>query len=324
MLTLLAMRAARPDVMLREADHDTQRDIEARVTVHLVDGTYELFRHYFAVPDHRNADGIEVAAARAVVGSMLGMLENGATHLGVATDHVVESFRNELYDGYKTGEGLDPDLWGQFHLLEDCLESLGVAVFAMVEHEADDALAAAAAVAAGDPRTREVLICTPDKDLAQCVIDGRVVQYDRRKRQRINRAAVIDKFGVPPESIPDYLALVGDTADGFPGLPGWGAKSTAAVLARYHHLEAIPADPDQWQVAVRGAKKLAVTLQQRLDDALLFRRLATLDKDAPTIETIDELQWSHPREDFAAAMDKIDAPRLAERARKLAAPDTSQ
>ena len=294
------------------------------ITVHLVDGTYELFRHHFALPDHRNADGVEVAATRGVVGSMLNMLEDGATHLGVATDHVVESFRNELYDGYKTGEGLEPDLWNQFHLLEDCLTSLGLKVFAMVEHEADDGLAAAAAVAKSDPRTHEVLICTPDKDLSQCVEDGRVAQYDRRKRQRIDRAAVIKKFGVPPEAIPDYLALVGDTADGFPGLPGWGAKSAATVLSRYGQLEAIPADNEEWDVKVRGAARLAATLREQLEDAKLFRQLATLDEGAPSMASIDELRWSGPAEDFAARMHEIDAPRLVERAERLMARRGSQ
>ncbi|MCP3856623.1 MAG: flap endonuclease [Actinomycetia bacterium] len=282
--------------------------------VHLVDGTYELFRHHFGVPSHLNREGREVAATRGVVGSVLGMLEDGATHVGVATDHVIESFRNDLYEGYKTGEGLEPVLAGQFQLLEDCLEALGVKVFAMIEYEADDALGAAAHVAAADPRVDEVLICTPDKDLAQCVVDGRITQYDRRKRVRIDRAAVIEKFGVPPESIPDYLGLVGDTADGFPGLPGWGAKSAATVLAQYGHIENIPAAPGQWEVTVRGSAKLAATLQAQLEDALLFRRIATIALDAPTIGNVDELEWKGPADRLDEFMAWIDAPGLARRA----------
>ncbi len=282
--------------------------------VHLVDGTYELFRHHFGVPSHLNREGREVAATRGVVGSMLGMREDGATHIGVATDYVIESFRNDLYEGYKTGEGLEPVLAGQFQLLEDCLEALGVKVFAMVEYEADDAMGAAAHVAAADPRVDEVLICTPDKDLGQCVVDGRIAQYDRRKRVRIDRAAVIEKFGVPPESIPDYLGLVGDTADGFPGLPGWGAKSAATVLAEYGHIENIPAAPGQWEVTVRGGAKLAATLQAQLDDALLFRRIATIALDAPTMENVDELEWKGPTDRLDVLMEWIDAPGLARRA----------
>lgn len=286
--------------------------------VHLVDGTYELFRHHFGVPSHLNRDGREVAATRGVVGSVLGMLEDGATHVGVATDHVIESFRNDLYDGYKTGEDMDPVLLDQFQLLEDCLEALGVKVFAMVEFEADDAMGAAAHVAAADPRVDEVLICTPDKDLGQCVVDGRIAQYDRRKGLKIDRAGVIEKFGVPPESIPDYLGLVGDTADGFPGLPGWGAKSASVLLAQYGHIENIPAAPGQWEVTVRGAAKLAATLQAQLEDALLFRKIATIALDAPTIENVDELEWTGPTDQFAELMDWIDGRGLTKRAVSLA------
>ncbi len=228
--------------------------------VHLLDGTYELFRHYFAVPSYRNSAGEEVGAVRGVLGTVLTMLEDGATHLGVATDHVIESFRNELWPGYKTGAGVDPDLLGQFPLLEEALEALGVRVWAMVDQEADDALAAAAALASADPRVERVLICTPDKDLAQCVVDPRVVQLDRRSGRLFDEAGVREKFGVPPASIPDWLGLVGDSADGFPGLPGWGAKSATTVLARYGHIEAIPEDGDAWDVEVRGAAKLAATL----------------------------------------------------------------
>src|SRR3954447_2664817 len=247
--------------------------------VHLVDGTYELFRHHFAVPSHVDPDGIEVAATRGVVGSVLGMFEGGATHIGVATDHVVESFRNELYVGYKTSAGMEPELLAQFPVLEDALRALGVVVWAMVDVEADDALASAAAVAAADDRVERVIICTPDKDLSQCVIGQRVVQLDRRSTTIRDEAGVIEKFGVPPESIPDWLALVGDTADGFPGLAGWGAKSAAAVLARYGHLEEIPASERDWDVPVRGAARLAATLREGRQDAMLFRTLATLVTD---------------------------------------------
>ncbi len=290
-----------------------------QVIVHLVDGTYELFRHYYALPEHVNRDGMEVAATRGVLGSVLGLLEDGATHVGVATDHVIESFRNDLYPGYKTGEGIDAELRGQFELLEDVLRGLGVAVWAMVEHEADDALATAAAVAARDPRVEEVQICTPDKDLAQCVEDPRVVQVDRRKGVRFDAAGVASKFGVPPESIPDYLALVGDSADGFPGLPGWGAKSAATVLARYRHIEDVPASPDQWDAKVRGAARLAETLERQREDALLFRRIATLVRDAPGIGGVDDWLWRGPSADFEELCETVDSPGSAKRARRLAA-----
>ena len=286
--------------------------------VHLVDGTYELFRYHFALPSHVTADGREVAAARGVAGSVLGMLEEGATHVGVATDHVIESFRNDLYDGYKDGSGVEPALLSQFGLVEDLLRAIGVTVFAMVEYEADDALGAAARVAAADPRVDEVLICTPDKDLGQCV-GGKVFQLDRRQGKRSGVAEVREKFGVDPESIPDYLGLVGDTADGFPGLPGWGAKSAATVLARYGHLEAIPPGADDWDVTVRGAGKLARTLRDQFDDAVLFRRIATLEYDAPTITSVDELRWNGPTSALPALAASVDAPGLAERAVRLAA-----
>src|SRR3954453_23307209 len=233
----------------------------ARFDVHLVDGTYELFRHHFAVPSHIDPDGMEVAAVRGVLGTVLMMLEQGATHVGVATDHVIESFRNDLWAGYKTSEGMPPELLAQFPLLEDGLEALGVTVWAMVDQEADDALAAAARVARDDDRVDRAIICTVDKDLGQCVEDPKVVQLDRRKGgQLIDEAGVRERFGVGPRSIPDYLALVGDSADGFPGLPGWGAKSTATVLARYEHVDAVPDDARDWDVEVRGAAKLAATL----------------------------------------------------------------
>ena len=287
--------------------------------VHLVDGTYELFRHHFALPSHVTDDGLEVAATRGVLSSMIGMLEEGATHVGIATDHVVESFRNQLYDGYKDGSDLDPLLGDQFQLLEDVLAAAGFTVFAMEEYEADDGMGAAAAIAAADPRVERVIICTPDKDLGQCVVDDRVVQLDRRKGLLIDRQGVIDRFGVPPESIPDYLGLVGDTADGFPGLPGWGAKSASAVLARYGHIEQIPADVADWDVQVRGAAKLAATLDEQRELALLFRRVATIALDAPTMRSVDELLWVGPTPEFAALAERIGASRQMARLERLMA-----
>ncbi len=239
--------------------------------VHLIDGTYELFRHYYALPSARDESGREVAAVRGVLASVLGMIRGGATHVAVAADHVIESFRNELWPGYKTGEGIDPDLLSQFSLLEEVLSAAGVVVWPMVEFEADDALAAGAAIAARDARVERVIVCTPDKDLGQCVRGTRIVQLNRRTRVTLDEAGVVQKFGVLPESIPDYLALVGDAADGYPGLPGWGAKSTAAVLAKYLHLEAIPADWQEWRVNAASAGSLARTLSDQRDRALLFR-----------------------------------------------------
>jgi len=290
------------------------------VIVHLVDGTYELFRYFMspAAAFERTAPE-ELRAVRGVVTSMLGMLEGGATHLGVATDHVIESFRNGLWPGYKTGEGIDPVLSAQFEPLEEALRAFGVVVWAMVEFEADDALAAAAAMAAADSRVEQVIVCTPDKDLAQCVRDDRVVQLDRRTREIRNESGVQQKFGVAPESIPDWLALVGDKADGFPGLPGWGARSAATVLARYRHLEDIPKQTAQWDVAMRGTERLAATLAEQWERALLFRRLATLRADAPIGVEVDGLRWPGPREDFADWARRFGAPALHERAVKLAA-----
>ncbi len=290
--------------------------------VHLVDGTYELFRHFFGAPPHRNAAGQEVAAVRGVVGSVLQLLGEGATHVGVATDHVIESFRNELWAGYKTGDGVDPDLKSQFWPLEDALVALGVFVWPMVDVEADDALASGAAVAADDSEVEQVVICTPDKDLGQCVRERRVVQLDRRKNLLIDEAGVVAKFGVPPTSIPDYLALVGDSADGFPGLSGWGAKSAAAVLARWAHLEDIPPEPGDWDVAVRGAPKLASTLRADFDHALLFKDLATLRVERALLSDVDALLWTGPTEDFAEVCDSLDAAGLAKRAEALASQRT--
>jgi len=290
------------------------------VILHLVDGTYELFRYFLspAAAYDRSAPS-ELRAVRGVVGSILGMLEEGATHLGVATDHVIESFRNRLWPGYKTGEGMDPLLVAQFEPLEEALGALGVVVWPMVEFEADDALAAAAAMGAADARVEQVVVCTPDKDLAQCVRGDRVVQLDRRRREVRNEAGVVKKFGVPPASIPDWLALVGDAADGFPGLPGWGAASAAAVLARYGHLEGIPERAAEWDVPVRGAARLAVTLVEQRERAGLFRTLATLRVDAPIGVDVDGLRWTGPRPDFAAWAARLGTPALQERTAHLAA-----
>jgi 5'-3' exonuclease len=275
--------------------------------VHLIDGTYELFRHYYALPKVRNSKGQEVAAVRGVLASLMGMLGNGATHMGVATDHVIESFRNNLWPGYKTGEGVEPELLAQFPLLEEALSALGIVVWRMVEFEADDALAAAAKAAADDPRVERVTICTPDKDLAQCVRGTRVVQLDRRKNITRDQSGVVAKFGVEPASIPDYLALVGDSADGFPGLPGWGAKSASAVLAKFNHLESIPADWREWGVNVASPKALSSTLVANLDQALLFRVLATLRTDVPVFDSVDQLEWKGPTADFAPLAARLDS-----------------
>jgi len=263
------------------------------VNVHLVDGTYELFRHYFAMPSARDAAGREVAAVRGVLASMRSMVREGATHIGIATDHVIESFRNELWAGYKTGDGIDPELWAQFPLLEEALVAAGFVVWPMMEFEADDGLAAAAALAAADPRVGRVIICTPDKDLAQCVRGSDIVQLNRRTRTFYDEAGVIAKFGVPPASIPDYLALVGDAADGFPGLPGWGAKSTAAVLAKYGHIEMIPPNARDWDVNVASPRKLAETLRGDMDRALLFRTLATLRTDIALFDDVESLRYKN-------------------------------
>lgn len=287
--------------------------------MHLVDGTYELFRQFFGRPGHLNSTGKETGATRAVLRGVVSLLEDGATHIGVATDRIVESFRNEMYQGYKTGEDMDSEIKAQFPLLDDGLRALGVALFSMVEYEADDAMAAAAAMAEADQRVSKVLICTPDKDLAQAVRAGRVLQWDRRKNVIYDVADVIDKFGVPPESIPDWLGLVGDASDGFPGLPGWGAKSSAAVLTRYGRIEDIPASAGQWDITVRGGSKLAATLVERMDEALLFKDLATLRTDAPTVESVDEMRWTGPTDDLVRLAEFVDAPDLVERTGRLVA-----
>jgi 5'-3' exonuclease len=275
--------------------------------VYLIDGTYELFRHYYALPSARDQDGHEIAAVRGVLRSLLGMIEGGATHIAVATDRVIESFRNDLWPGYKTGDGIEPELLGQFPLLEETLSAAGIAVWPMVEFEADDALAAAAAAACLDTRVERVIVCTPDKDLAQCVLGERVVQLNRRTSVTLDEGGVIRKFGVPPESIPDYLALVGDAADGYPGLPGWGAKSTAAVLAKFGHIEYIPVDSSDWKVNAAGAGSLAATLSREHDRALLFRTLATLRTDISLFDDVDQLRWKGPTSAFEAIGERLDA-----------------
>ncbi|HEV7886798.1 MAG TPA: 5'-3' exonuclease H3TH domain-containing protein [Acidimicrobiales bacterium] len=287
---------------------------------YLIDGTYELFRYHFAVPAEVRAKGAKGAATRGVLGSILGMLEEGATHLGVATDHVIESFRNDLYPGYKTGEGVDPDLKAQFPLIEAVLQAMGVTVWPMVELEADDALASAAAVLTEDERVLQVVICTPDKDLGQCVVGDRVVQLDRRKGIVLDEAGVTAKFGVPPTSIPDYLALVGDSADGFPGLKGWGAKAAAGVLKRYLHIEDIPRLAERWDVDVRGARTLANCLHDHYDDALLFKELATLRIDRDLCPSLESLRWAGPPDPaaFAEACEHLGAPGLPARVERLA------
>lgn len=301
-------------------DGDPQTPDTGRVIVHLVDGTYELFRHHFAVPSQVTDDGREVGGTRGVLASMLSMLEAGATHIGIASDHVIESFRNALLESYKTGEGVDPAITSQFGLLEDTLRAAGFHVWAMEDYEADDALGTAAAAAAADPRVERVMICSPDKDLAQCVTaDGRVVQYDRRREALRDFAGVVERFGVEPASIPDYLALVGDTADGIPGVPGWGAKTAAAVLARYKHLEDIPPKAGAWDIAVRGAPRLVQTLAQHLDDALLYRRLATIDTDAMAFDSVDELEWNGPLDGYEVALRAIGAEGSAGRIERLVA-----
>ena len=277
------------------------------VNIHLIDGTYELFRHYYALPSARDKEGREVAAVRGVLGSVLGMIKAGASHLAVATDHVIESFRNDLWPEYKTSEGVEPELLAQFPLLEEVLTAAGVVVWPMVEFEADDALAAAAKLASASKRVEQVVICTPDKDLAQCVSGSRVVQLNRRTRVTFDEAAIVKKFGVSPASIPDYLGLVGDSADGYPGLTGWGAKSAAAVLAKFGHLEKIPKDCREWRVNAMNASALAATLSRDWDQAILFRRLATLRTDIPLFDDVEQLKWNGPTAQFDELAGRLDA-----------------
>lgn len=290
--------------------------------VYLVDGTYELFRYFFAVPSSKDAQGEEISAVRGVLTSIFSMIEDGATHIGVATDHVVESFRNQLYPGYKTAEGVDPALLSQFPILEEALDAMGVCVWPMVEFEADDALASAALQASQDERVERVYICTPDKDLSQSVAGTRVVQLDRRREQIRDEAGVFEKFGVKPSSIPDYLALVGDTADGFPGIAGWGEKAASAVLSQYGHLEDIPRDWGQWPASLRRSRALAESLFGSWGDALLFRVLATLRTNVPVFDAVEDLRWSGPRDSFKKFCERMKATALYRRV--VAAAETLQ
>jgi len=285
--------------------------------IHLVDGTYELFRYFFAMPSSRDTEGQEVGAVRGVLGTVLSMLESGATHIGVATDHVVESFRNDLYPEYKTSEGVDPQLLSQFPILEEALDAMGVKVWPEVEFEADDALASAAAKAAADKNVEQVLICTPDKDLAQAVVGTRVVQVDRRRETTRDEAGVITKFGVKPESIPDFLAVVGDSADGYPGIAGWGEKGAASVLARYPHLEDIPKDWQMWHLAIKKARGLSESLFKNWNDALLFRDLATLRTTVPVFDSLDDLRYKGPTAKFEDWSVRLRSPGLLRRAKAL-------
>ena len=290
--------------------------VGGRMDVHLVDGTYELFRYHFA-PNNRDPHR---GATTGVLTTLLQLVADGATHIGVATDHVIESFRNDLWPGYKSSAGMPAELLAQFPIVEGAMELAGFTVWPQVTFEADDAMAAAAVMAAADDRVERVVICTPDKDLGQCV-GGKVVQFDRRKGVFFDASGVEGRLGVPPASIPDLLGLVGDSADGFPGLPGWGAKSAAAVLRRWGHLEDIPADPATWDAGVRGAAKLNAVLREQFELALLFRRIATLETDAPVSDTVDELRWTGPPDPaaFATLCDTLGVRGLADRATTLAA-----
>ena len=292
---------------------------------YLVDGTYELFRHYFGAPPHQTRTGEQVGATRAVLGSLLGMLEDGATHMAVATDHVIESWRNEAWPTYKSSAGVAEDLLSQFPLLEEALAAMGLVVWPMTQLEADDALASGAAVLADDERLSQVLICTPDKDLGQCVQGQRVVCLDRRKGAIVDEDAVRTRFGVAPASVPDWLALVGDSADGYPGLSGWGAKTTSTVLGRYGSIEAIPTSAAAWDIAALSTARtvsLAATLRADHDLALLFKKLATCVVDRDILEAgteaLDSLQWHGPEAGFGAICERLDAPALLERAGRLA------
>ncbi len=281
--------------------------------VYLVDGTYELFRHFFAVPASADVKGQEIGAVRGVLTSVLSLITGGASYIGVATDHIVESFRNDLYPGYKTSEGVPEELLSQFPILEEALQAMGVMVWPMVYYEADDALASAAVKAASDERVRQVFICTPDKDLAQCVVGTRILQLDRRRNILRDEAGVAAKFGVNPQSIPDYLAVVGDSADGFPGVPGWGVKAAALTFSQYPHLEDIPKDWKEWHPSIRKARGLSESLFNAWNDALLFRTLATLRLDVPVFDSVDELRWKGPRPAFEEHCRRMNALNLLAR-----------
>ena len=283
--------------------------------VHLVDGTYELFRTFYGAPPAFDAAGRPVGALRALVSTLISLVsEPGVTHVACAFDHVIESFRNELYAGYKTGDGIEPDLLAQFHPAEDATEALGIVAWRMVEFEADDALATAACRFRDAPGVEQVVICTPDKDLSQCVTGSRVICRDRRRAIDRDEAGVVARFGVAPASIPDWLALVGDSSDGFPGIPGFGEKGAAAVLARYLHIEAIPDDPAAWSVDVRGKERLAASLRERRDEAVLYKKLATLRTDVPLAEDLGALEWrGAPRARLERLLARIGALELLDR-----------
>jgi 5'-3' exonuclease len=287
--------------------------------VHLIDGTYELFRHFYGARRANNGADTRFGGVRGVLHGVLAMLETGGTHVGVATDHIIESFRNRLWPGYKTSFGIDPVLWSQFHPLEEGLAAMGVAVWPMVELEADDALASAAWLARSNAQVEKICIWTPDKDLAQCVVESRVVQIDGRRGAIRDQAGVQAKFGVLPASIPDYLALVGDSADGYPGISGFGAKSAAAILRRFGHIEEIPGDPAEWRADVLHGGTLARRLSEQRDLALLFKKLATLRVDAPLFDSVDQLRWQGPTPSFAKFAESIEAPELVRRADRAAA-----
>jgi 5'-3' exonuclease len=287
------------------------------VQVHLIDGTFELFRAYFAAPKSTSSAGAEVGAARGLLRSFAALLGNPeVTHLACAFDHVIESFRNELFDGYKTGAGIEPDLYSQFELAERVTRALGIVTWPMIEFEADDAIATAAQRCAELPQVKRVIIASPDKDFAQCVQEERVVCWDRIRNSWLDRAGVVAKFGIAPESIPDYLALVGDTADGIPGIPRWGAKSASVVLAEYGHLEHVPSDHAQWRVRVRGAEALSQNLEAMREQSLLYRRLATLRRDVPLAESLSDLEWrGAPEAELSALCQELGEPGVIERLR---------
>jgi 5'-3' exonuclease len=289
--------------------------------VHLVDGTFELFRAYYGSPSRETADGFEVGAVHGLARSLLALLgERDVTHVAIAFDHVIESFRNDLYAGYKTGDGIDPKLFAQFWPAEDACRALGVVTWPMIELECDDALATAAARFAALPEVAQVVICSPDKDLTQCVRGKRVVCLDRMRRKTLDDDGVRAKFGVGPDAIPDWLALVGDAADGYPGIPRWGAKSASAVLAAYGRIERIPDDAGAWTVKVRGATALAESLRTRRAEAALYRQLATLREDAPLPDALDGLEWRGPAPAAArAAVERLELASLMERGAEVAA-----
>lgn len=285
--------------------------------IHLVDGTYELFRNHFGAPPKKAPDGRQIGATLGLLRSLYALLSSpGITHVACAFDHVIASFRNDFYSGYKTGAGVDPDLLAQFSLAEEAVSALGVVVWSMVEFEADDALASATALFKKNKSVEQIVICSPDKDLAQLVSDDRIVCWDRRREIILDEAGVVEKFGVHPESIPDYLGLVGDSADGYPGIPGWGAKSTSVVLARYKHLERIPKDPEKWQlntISPGRAASLAESLEQHNEDALLYRELATLREDVPLQEKLSDLKWQGAREQLKGICQKLGEEQLPKR-----------